>query len=168
MHSEEFKRVLLPLWPLMFRFAQSLLGDRQEAEDCVQETFFKLWTRRESLHSIENLKAFSMQMIRNLCLDKIKARKRVMLDITQQVIEENFDLQSHIENKDLVVRVEEIIRQLPEQQRSLIHLRNVEGLEMKEIAEITGLSVEHTRVTLSRARIAIRELYQRYYGNERA
>jgi RNA polymerase sigma factor (sigma-70 family) len=166
MHPEEFKRVLLPLWPLMYRFAQSLISDKQEAEDCVQEIFLKLWTRKESLNSIENLKAFSMQMIRNLCLDKIKARKRIILDITQQVIGADIDLQRHMENKDLVARVEELVKQMPEQQRSIIHLRNIEGLEMKEIAEITGTSVEHARVTLSRARMTIRELYQKYYGHD--
>jgi RNA polymerase sigma factor (sigma-70 family) len=166
MHSEEFKRVLLPLWPLMYRFAQSLLSDKQEAEDCVQDIFLKLWSRKESLDSIDNLKAFSMQMTRNLCLDKIKGRKRIILDVTQQVIGADIDLQRQIEDKDLVVRMEGIIRLLPEQQRSLVHLRNIEGLGMKEIADITGLSVEHARVTLSRARIAIRELYQKYYGHE--
>jgi RNA polymerase sigma factor (sigma-70 family) len=166
MHSEEFKRVLLPLWPLMYRFAQSLLNDKQEAEDCVQEIFLKLWSRKESLDSIDNFKAFSMQMTRNLCLDKIKGRKRIILDITQIVIGADIDLQRQIEDKDLVVRMEGIIRQLPEQQRSLVHLRNIEGLGMKEIADITGLSIEHARVILSRARIAIRELYQKYYGHE--
>jgi RNA polymerase sigma factor (sigma-70 family) len=166
MHSEEFKSRLLPLWPLMYRFARSLLSDKQEAEDGVQETFLKLWSRRESLGSIENIRAFAMQMTRNLCLDKLKTRKRVMLDITQQVIEADIDLQAQIENKDLVARVEGIMKQLPEQQRSVIHLRNIEGLEMEEISEITGLSVEHARVTLSRARISIRQLYQKYYGHE--
>lgn len=164
MHSEEFKKVLLPLWPSLYRFAQSLLNDKQEAEDCVQEIFLKLWSRKDSLDSIENVKAFSMQMTRNLCLDKIKARKRVVLDITRQVIGSGVDLQRQLEDKDLVDRIEAIMQQLPEQQRSLIHLRNIEGIEMKEIAEITGLSVEHARVTLSRARMAIRELYQKYYG----
>lgn len=164
MHSEEFKRVLLPLWPSLYRFAKSLLSDKQEAEDCVQEVFLKLWARKDSLDAIENVKSFSMQMTRNLCLDKIKARKRVVLDIDQQVIRADIDLQRQLENADLVTRVEAIMKHLPEQQRSLIHLRNIEGIEMKEIAEITGLSVEHARVTLSRARIAIRELYQKYYG----
>jgi RNA polymerase sigma factor (sigma-70 family) len=109
-----------------------------------------------------------MQMTRNLCLDKLKTRRRVILDITQQVLEADIDLQDQIENKDLVARVEEIMKQLPEQQRSIIHLRNIEGLEMEEISAITGLSVEHARVTLSRARIAIRQLYQKYYGHEQA
>jgi RNA polymerase sigma factor (sigma-70 family) len=166
MHSEEFKSRLLPLWPLMYRFARSLLNDKQEAEDCVQESFLKLWVKRDSLDSVGNIKAFAIQMIRNLCLDKLKTRKRVMLDVTQQSLEADVDVQDYIENKDVIARVERIMQQLPEQQRSVIHLRNIEGLEMKEISEITGLSVEHARVTLSRARIAIRQLYQKYYGHE--
>ena len=166
MHSEEFKNRFLPLWPSVYKFAQSLLNDKQEAEDCTQEIFLKLWSRRNSLDSVENIKAFVMQITRNFCIDKLRTRKRVTLDISQQVIRADIDLQGQLENKDLVARVELIMRQLPEQQRSLIHLRSIEGFEMKEIAEITGLSIEHARVTLSRARTAIRQLYQKYYGDE--
>ena len=163
MHLEEFKTRVLPLRSSLYRFARSLLHDTQESEDCVQEIFLKLWLRRESLDSIENIRAFAMQITRNLCLDKLKMRKRVMVDISDKTIRSNIDLQGQLENEDAVARIEEIMGRLPEQQRSLIHLRNIEGLEMKEIAEITGLSVEHARVTLSRARITIRQLYQKYY-----
>lgn len=164
MHSsEEFKTRVLPLQPSLYRFAKSLLRETQEAEDCVQEILLRLWSRRESLSAVDNITAFAMKMTRNFCLDKLKTRKH-MVDISKEVIHATVDLQRQVEVSDAVARVEAIMLLLPEQQRSLVHLRNIEGLEMTEIAEITGLSVEHARVTLSRARIAIRQLYEKQYG----
>lgn len=165
MHSsEEFKTRVLPLQPSLYRFAKSLLRDRQEAEDCVQEMLLRLWSRRESLPVVDNIKAFAMKMTRNFCLDKLKTRKHVV-DISKEVIPSDVDLHRQVEVNDAVARIEAIMLLIPEQQRSLMHLRNIEGLEMAEIAEITGLSVEHARVTLSRARIAIRQLYEKQYGH---
>ena len=86
MHSEEFKNNVLPLKGALYRFAKSLLANAQEAEDCVQEIFLKLWTRRASLSTIANLKAYTLQMMRNLCLDKLKSTKHTMLDVEQVAI----------------------------------------------------------------------------------
>jgi RNA polymerase sigma factor (sigma-70 family) len=164
MHSsEEFENRVMPLQPSLYRFAKSLLRDTQEAEDCVQEMLLRLWARRESLPTVDNIRAFAMTMTRNFCLDKLKARKHVV-DISHEVIPSVIDLHRQVEVRDAVARIEAIMLLLPEQQRSLIHLRNIEGLEMTEIADITGISVEHARVTLSRARIAIRQLYEKRYG----
>jgi RNA polymerase sigma factor (sigma-70 family) len=164
MHSsEEFKTRVLPLQPSLYRFAKTLLRDTQEAEDCVQEMLLRLWSRRESLSAVDNITAFAMKMTRNFCLDKLKARKH-LVDISKEIIPSTLDLHRQVEMNDAVARIETIMSFLPEQQRSLIHLRNIEGLEMNEIADITGLSVEHARVTLSRARIAIRQLYEKQYG----
>jgi RNA polymerase sigma factor (sigma-70 family) len=160
---EDFNTRVLPLQPSLYRFAKSLLRDTQEAEDCVQEMLLRLWSRRESLQAVDNVKAFALKMTRNFCLDKLRSRKQV-LDISQEVIPSAIDLHRQVEISDAVARIEAIMLLLPEQQRSLIHLRNIEGFEMTEIAEITGLSVEHARVTLSRARIAIRQLYEKQYG----
>jgi len=165
MHPEEFKTLVLSLHRSLYRFARSFLADSQEAEDCVQEVFLKLWLKRSSLADVNNLKAFAMQMTRNLSLDKLKSRKHVTLDIAHERITSDLSPHQQLEAADAVACMEKVIALLPEQQRTLIHLRNVEGLEMKEIAEVTDMTVEHVRVTLSRARTAVRQLYQQHYGS---
>ena len=106
-----------------------------------------------------------MQMVRNLCLDKLK-RSRQMVEIGHDLVEPNKSPYQQRETLDTMSAVEKTIQMLPETQRTAIHLRNIEGLDMKEIAAITGMNIEHVRVTLSRARIAVRQHYQKYFGNE--
>jgi len=165
MHLEEdFKTLILPLYQPLYRFARSFLNDAQESEDCVQDIFLKLWLKRGSLGDVRSIKAFAMQMTRNLCLDRLKGRKGPMLDVAAQEIESGVDPHRQLETTDLLIYMEKIIARLPEQQRTLIHLRNVEGLEMAEIAVVTNMNVEHVRVTLSRARMTIRQLYEKLHG----
>jgi RNA polymerase sigma factor (sigma-70 family) len=64
----------------LYRFALRLLGDGEEARDAVQETFLKLWNLRDKLNMYRSLEAFSMTIIKNYCLDKIKARRTVSLE----------------------------------------------------------------------------------------
>ncbi len=90
----------------------------------------------------------------------------MLVDLENDITETKANPHENLEANDAVVLIENIIRQLPEKQRSILHLRNVEGLEMNAIAEVTGMSIEHVRVTLSRARIAITKHYQKYYGHE--
>lgn len=166
MHSEEFKNNVLPLKGALYRFAKSLLANAQEAEDCVQEIFLKLWTKRASLGAVVNLKAYALQMTRNLCLDKLKNAKHHMLDVEQVTIASDVNLHGQLEAREAVAYLEHLVKKLPELQRTVIHLRSVEGLETNEIAEITGMRIEHVRVTLSRARITLRQQYEKHRSHE--
>jgi RNA polymerase sigma-70 factor (ECF subfamily) len=66
----------------------------------------------------------------------------------------------------MVATVNEIIKLLPEQQRIVVHLRNIEELSMEEIASVTEMSINNIRVTLSRARKSINEIYQKHFNHE--
>src|SRR6478609_7586537 len=81
MHSERFKDEVIPLQNSLFRFAKALLRDPYEAEDVVQEVFAKLWSRKDSLENVINIKAFVFKMTRNLSLDKIKLRKQAIDEV---------------------------------------------------------------------------------------
>ncbi|AYB33460.1 RNA polymerase sigma factor [Chryseolinea soli] len=166
MHSEEFKNNVLPLKGALYRFAKSLLANAQDAEDCVQEIFLKLWTKRASLGAVVNLKAYALQMTRNQCLDKLKSAKRDMLDAELVTIAADVNLHGQLEAREAVAYLEHLVKKLPELQRAVIHLRSIEGLEINEIAEVTGMRVDHVRVTLSRARITLRQQYEKHRGHE--
>ena len=71
MHLEYFKNEIFPLKDKLFRYAYSLLKDRAEAEDVVQEVFMRLWQKRDELINIKNIEAWNMTMTRNLTLDRI-------------------------------------------------------------------------------------------------
>jgi len=167
MHSERFKDEVIPLQNSLYRFAKALLHDTFEAEDAVQEVFTKLWSKKDSLAEVENIKAFAFTMTRNLCLDKIKLRKQTVSEVEKNMLlVTDFNPHELTEIKDTAVIVQNIIKYLPEQQRLIIHLRNVEELSFEEIEQLTSMSINSIRVTLSRARKTINEIYQQHYSHE--
>ena len=151
----------------LYRLAHSILHNREEAEDAVQESLIKLWTKREELEKLDNIKFYALRITRNYCLDKIKLRKNIVGEIDYLKIQSlSSTPEQHLEIKNLITAVQDILKLLPEQQRVLVHLRNVEELSFEEIASITDLSINNIRVTLSRARKNINEIYEKHFNRE--
>jgi len=167
MDTEEFKIRLLPLKNKFYRLAIRLLKHREEAEDVVQEVFLKIWKMRDELEKYRSVEALMMTMTRNMCLDKLKMKKNKAISIhpdfnpTQQQ-----NPYERSEQQDLVRRVRQVMDQLPEQQRTIIQLRDVEAYSFEEMMEITGFDKNYLRVNLSRARKKIRETIEKLQQNE--
>jgi RNA polymerase sigma-70 factor (ECF subfamily) len=160
MKSDEFKKMVLPFGKKLFHFARFLLKDEYLAQDAVQEVYIKLWNMRKDLVKISNLEAFAVKITKNWCLDRMKLKKPVFIEDYST----GFDRQTDIHIPDEILEKNEKIKNLytvletmPEQQRMLIKLRDIDGYGLDEIAEITGLNEVTVRVNLSRARKRIRE-----------
>lgn len=158
MTREEFKSGVLPIKNKLYRFALRLLGDPEDAQDTVQEVFLRLWSKRESLSEYRNIEAFAMTMTRNLCLDQLKspASRKDKFDDNSEMPDYKTPY-AKTEHHDTMRLVKMAMDQLPEQQRMVIHMRDIEECDFDEIAEVTGLSLNNLRVTLSRARKKIRD-----------
>ena len=157
-----FESRVLPVKNKLFRFAFRLLGSSEEAKDVVQEVLIKVWNGRDQMASIDNMEAWCMRITRNLSLDKIRARQRKATD----PIEGNFDIQHDgrtpyeaTENSESMQRINQLIASLPEKQRQVMHLRDVEGYSYNEICEILELDMNQVKVNLFRARNAVREKF---------
>ena len=161
MNAENFKRTVLPLRNKLLHVAQSLLMDASDAEDAVQETYLRLWQVRGQLARHPNVSGFAMQTLKNLCIDRIRTRKEhVSLEYANYPDElKRPDLL--IEQKDSTDNIRRIIATLPELQRRIMLMRDVEGYELKEIAEIIGSEVSAVTMNLSRARKKVRDLFLR-------
>ncbi len=173
MTSDEFKNKVIPVGNKLFQFARMLLRDEDEARDAVQETYLKLWGLKEELSGIKNMEAFAVKITKNWCLDRMKAKKPVLIDSYSgryDKREESDNPYKKLELADNMKRYLDLTGGLPEQQRIIIHLRDVQGLEFDEIAEATGMTVNNIRVNLSRARTKIREnlVKSDNYGQERS
>ncbi len=169
MDASEFKEKVLPVSHKIFRYAGRLLSNVHDAEDVVQEIWMKLWDRRDQLDELKSIEAFAFRMTRNLCLDKIKLKKPLYYDDRDKAsysfdeADNEPDPERRLELKDSMEKVNHIIVSLPEQQKTLIQLRDVEGLEYEEISVITGLELNAIRVNISRARKKIRETLHKEY-----
>ncbi len=167
MNTEEFIEKVLPVNVKLYRFAYRLLADREEAEDIVQETIIRLWNKRKSLREYRNIDAFAMIITKNLCLDHLKSGRnnKVVTEIPDSFAE-SLSPYERTELDDNLMNVNEIINNLPEQQKMIIQLRDVEGYEFDEIADITNLNINAVRVNLSRARKKVRDTLSKTHDYE--
>jgi RNA polymerase sigma factor (sigma-70 family) len=168
MVDSDFKLKVLPVSKKVLRFAIHFLKDEDEARDVVQDVFLKLWQKKEELDHVENMEAFAMRMTRNRCLDIIRGNRTVPIDAEtdRQLKQQSIDVHSKIELSEAANQVKLLIGRLPEIQRNVIQLRDVEQLDYEEIAEITGLQVNAIRVNLSRARKKVRDEYLKMNTDE--
>ena len=158
MELETFKITVLPLRQKMLNFSRRLVEDAADAEDVVQEAFIKLWYIREKLDAYHSVEALAMQVTKNLSLDKIKLRKPQGSELESvTLISEAVSPDEQLEQKDAAECIRRLIAQLPTLQQTIIRMKDIEGYELAEIAEITATPVENVRVNLSRARKKIRE-----------
>ncbi|GGW40578.1 RNA polymerase sigma factor [Arenibacter certesii] len=167
MQQTEFLDVVLPFKDKMFRLAKRLLVSREEAEDATQEILMKLWSKNKIMANYNNVEAYAMTMTKNFCLDRLKSKQAGNLKLVHSNYQdENVSLQSEIEVSDSLSWVEKIMEELPEQQKMVLQLRDVEQYEFDEIAKLLDMKPTAIRVALSRARKTVREkLVQKHnYG----
>lgn len=164
-----FKEQFLPLHPKLYRVAFALVENKADAEDILQEAYCKLWNKREELTDIQNPEAFSVTLIKNLCLDFLRSpranRHQEQIETLQVAYESTPDRET--ERADELETVKQLIEKLPENQKRVLKLRGFNDCSMEEIEEITGLSAVNIRTLLSRARKMIREQYTKITIYER-
>lgn len=163
MDANQFRKEVLPLKNKLYRFASGLLDDSEEAQDATQDVFLKLWNLREQIHSLNSPEAFAMTVMKNNCLDRIKARRTVSLELTKSLIFKNSEQENPeklTEERDSLMHIKRMMALLPEQQRMIMQLRDIEGYEFEEIGQALEISLNTIRVNLSRARKKIRDMYQ--------
>jgi RNA polymerase sigma factor (sigma-70 family) len=169
MTPEEFKIQVLPLKNRLFRLALRLLGRVEEAEDVVQDALIKLWTRKDELESYSSVEAFAMTITKNLCLDRIRSKGFQTERIPErQVLNVSGEKEEKLEREDFDGFVRKIISSLPDQQRAIMQMRDIEGLEYEQIAEVMELNINAIRVNLSRARKKVRDTILKIQGYELA
>jgi RNA polymerase sigma-70 factor (ECF subfamily) len=167
MTVETFKIEVLPMKHKLFRLANRMMTNVPEAEDIVQEVFLRLWTRKDRLNEYKSIEAFAMTITKNLCLDKLKSKGYKTNELTERHEQQTTETPyQKMEINDSYQKVKKFIDTLPEQQRMIIHLRDIEGYEYEEISEVMNISVNTIRVNLSRARKIVREKLVKAYNYE--
>ncbi len=169
MNQTEFVVLISPFKDKVFRLAKRLLISKEEAEDATQEVLTKLWTKNETLKKFISIEAFAMTITKNYCLDQLKSKRANNESLVHtNYIDRAPSLEKKLEDQDSLKWVETCLAQLPEQQRIIMQLRDVEEYEFQEIATLLQMKESAVRVSLSRARKIIREyiINTHTYGNQ--
>ena len=159
-----FQHDILPLKNIIFRTALRIIPNREEAQDIVQDTLLKLWQNRAELDRVSNLESFALTMARNLAIDRKKKmeHRNISFDeaLHDRTDEWQLTAQQQMEHQERYGAIRRAIDSLPEKQRTIIQLRDIEGKTYKEIADILSISEADVKITLFRARNKIKEIWQ--------
>ena len=158
MTQKEFLLQIMPFKNKAYRLAKRLLISSDEAEDATQELFVKLWNKRDDIAELKSIEAYAMTMTKNYCFDRLKSKQASNLKLVHtNYVSKDVSLDKKVELDNSVQIVKRLMNQLPEQQRIIIQLRDVEEYDYDEICEILDMNQTEVRVALSRARKTIRE-----------
>lgn len=162
--TEQYTEFILSLRDTVFRLALSITGSQVEAEDIAQDIYEKVWRARDKVLQSAYPRAYVCRMARNLAIDRVRLRRETT-QIADGIVE---DGNSRAEVANLAEYTRQIIASLPEKQQVTIHMRDVEGYEIDEIAEVLECDSASVRTNLSRARKSIREQLLKVisYGTE--
>jgi RNA polymerase sigma-70 factor (ECF subfamily) len=157
MNTEIFLQRVTIIRPDLERLARKKLSVREDAEDLVQEVMMRLWLIRENWETHQNCKPLAINILKHCLIDRYR-KNREMEPIENQPFEANIATpHQYTEERDLGRFVWKLIEQLPPLQQMIMRLKDIEGYEVEEIAQITSATPEAVRMNLSRARKKIRE-----------
>lgn len=151
----------MPLKDKLFRLALRITFDRAEAEDVVQDTMIRVWNKREEWTQFGSIEAYCLTVAKNLAIDRSQKKEAQNVELTPEMEEESeasgpYDQLINNERMSIIHR---LINELPEKQRLIMQLRDIEGESYKEIAKILNLTEEQVKVNLFRARQKVKQRY---------
>lgn len=159
-----FRNDLLPLKDKLFRLALRITASRDEAEDITQDVLLRVWEKRAELPAVDSLEAYVLTAGRNTALDRLRRQETHHLTLGEQGDDRPDNAPAPddlLEHDEKLQRVHDLFSRLPEKQRTIMQLRDIEGKTTRETALITGLTEENVKVTLLRARRTVREQYEK-------
>lgn len=156
----QFKNEILPLKNKLFRFSLNIVKDEDLAKDVVQECLIKVWEKRNDLKLINNLEAWCMQVTKNKALDKLRSKHVNRTDLFEVKLDTRKERDTPYvmtERGDVMNRIKTLISELPERQREVMQLRDIEGYTYKEIGETLEIDINLVKTNLFRARRKLKE-----------
>jgi RNA polymerase sigma-70 factor (ECF subfamily) len=150
-----FRLAVLQHDKAVYRLAAALLRDAREAEDVSQEVFLSYW--HHGAH-VERPREWLLRVTRNACLDRLRKRGRLVSHEGAEIPERSDDRDPawHYEQGELSAELRECLDTLPEPQRSLVVMFDMQGCDGATCARVLGLNVNQVKVYLHRARRRLR------------
>jgi RNA polymerase sigma-70 factor, ECF subfamily len=160
----------------LFNMVYWFLGDYQEANDCSQEIFIKVFKGIKKFRFESSFSTWLYRIAINTCKNKLKSsayrwkKRTVPIENPESSKEGNrsYEIQNNapspaneLEKKEKIMRIQKAVNSLPQEQNRVIVLRDIQGLTYQEIADITGLNLGTVKSRLARARMALKNKLNR-------
>lgn len=161
MKEISFRNDILPLKDKLYRLALRITLDSAEAEDIVQDTMIRVWNKHDEWAQFNSIEAFCLTVARNLAIDRSQKSEAQNIELTTETQEmsDGSTPERQLERSEQMDLVRKLINELPEKQRTIIQLRDIEEKSYKEIADVMQLTEDQVKVTLFRARQRIKAKY---------
>jgi len=137
--------------PLLYNIAISYLGQKEMAQDCIQDVFSSLWAKRQTQSHPINLKYFLVSCVKNKCLDELKRKKLDVVSIEEQYADRPSPMESSLENKEKGKALQKAIEALSPQCRVTFVLCRFEGFTYAQAAEVLNISQKTVENHMGRA-----------------
>lgn len=162
MSARIFENNVWPARQKLFRFALRYLGSEEEARDVVQDAMIKIWERKDYLSQVNNPEAWSMTITKNLSLDRLRAKRNLDLPLEAGLHKPAAVPDPHKQavGNETLKSIHALINALPEKQKAVMHLREVEGFSYQEIADSLEIDLNMVKTHLHRARQSLRKSLQ--------
>lgn len=170
--EEAFDRLVLKYQNKIFNLCYQFLGNHEDADDCAQESFIKVFRNLKGFQFRSSFSTWLYRIAVNTCKNKVNSleyrlrRKTLDLDRPRekengtafiQVADERHSPVESYEKKELREQIQKAIQSLPEKQRGIVVMRDLEGLSYGEIGRITKLKAGTVKSKLARAREELRK-----------
>lgn len=160
-----YEQVFRSHYKALCGYATKFLKEKEGAEEIVQDIFFKLWEKRESLEINSSLKSYLFRSVHNRCLNQVKhidIRENYKADNKARIRSEEENFSEHFNQFELQQQIKKAIDALPEQRQKIFKLSRFQGMKYREIAEQMELSEKTVEAQMSKALKTLREELKDY------
>ena len=165
-----FRKLVEAYQERAYGLAFRMMGDEEDARDVVQESFIKIWEKMHTYDQNEKFNNWMYRIVSNTAIDRIRSRKpESRFDDTTafSYLSEHDNPERKLELEESVRLINILKRELPEKQRLVFSLRDLQGLSQDEVEKITGMNGDRIKSNLYHARKSIREKLTNVFSCER-
>lgn len=156
-----YHKEILPASDGMYRYALSIVREPETARDIVQDCLTKIWSIRKDLDKVEKVNAWAFRIVRNRCIEIMRRNRYADLDEKVVNMRHSDPVENQAITNDFMSLMKQVLKELPEKQQEVFHLREVEDMSYQDIAETCGLTESDVKVNIHRARKKVKEAMQK-------